>query len=179
MPFHGPADYDGPTGPCGYDDYTAPLLASGKLAQHDRQQGVMRGCPGNCHPARGSREELTMRDTTTVFHDPPRPRGLACHAKDGDLVVVDGMAMEVKSLQVDTTTNAHVWLVLDRVSAGPLRFTLKDRLEYRRRVRRVDVPCWECRMYMVVEVDEAMDGVPNTRPCGLCDRPQSEEMTWD
>lgn len=179
VPFRGPADYDGPTGLCGYDDHTAPLLSSSKLAQHDRQQGVMWGCPGSCRPARGSREELTMRDTTAVFHNPPRPRGLACHAKDGDLVVVDGQAMEVKGLQVDTTTNAHVWLVLDRVSAGPLRFTLEDRLEYRRRVRRVDVPCRECCMYVVMEVDEAVDGVPNTRLCGLCDRPQPDELTED
>lgn len=49
-----------------------------------------------------------MRDTTAVFHNPPRPRGLACHAKNGDLVVVDCQAMEVKNLQVDETTNAHV-----------------------------------------------------------------------
>ncbi|MGW3971052.1 hypothetical protein ACWEFD_17355 [Streptomyces ardesiacus] len=179
VPFHGPADYDGPTGLCGYDDHTAPLLSSGKLAQHDRQQGVMWGCPGSCRPGRGSREELTMRDTTAVFYNPPRPRGLACHAKDGDLVVVDGQAMEVKGLQVDTTTNAHVWLVLDRVSAGPLRFTLEDRLEYRRRVRRVDAPCRECCVYVVMEADEVVDGVPNTRLCGFCDRPQPGEMTED
>ncbi|MFD4574251.1 hypothetical protein ACFWNK_19815 [Streptomyces sp. NPDC058417] len=179
VPFHGPADYDGPTGLCGYDDHTAPLLPSGRLAQHDRQQGVMLGCPGSCRPARGSREERTMRDTTAVFHNPPRPRGLACHAKDGDLVVVDGQAMEVKNLQVDETTNAHVRLVLDGVSTGPLRFTLEDRLEYRRRVRRVDVPCRECCMYVVMEVDEAVDGVPNTRLCGLCDRLQPDEMTED
>ncbi|MEU3050515.1 hypothetical protein ABZ705_29100 [Streptomyces sp. NPDC006984] len=177
VPFHGPADYDGPTGLCGYDDHTAPLLSSGKLAEHDRQQGVMWGCPGSCRPARGSREELTMRDTTAVFYNPPRPRGLACHAKDGDLVVVDGQEMEVKGLQVDKTTNAHVWLVLEGVSAGPLRYGLEDRLEYRRRVRRVDVPCRWCSVYVVMEVDEVADGVPNTRLCGLCDRPQPDEMT--
>ncbi|MFJ9900589.1 hypothetical protein ACIQPR_45410 [Streptomyces sp. NPDC091280] len=177
LPFHGPADYNGPTGLCGYDDHAAPLLSSGKLAQHERQQGVLGVCPGNCHPARGSREELTMCDTTSVFNNPPRSRGLACHAKDGDLVVVDGRAMEVKGLQVDKTTNAHVWLVLDGVSAGPLRFALEDRLEYRRRMRRVDVPCQKCRVYVVMEVDEAVDGVPNTRLCGLCDRPQQGEMT--
>ncbi|MEV8600981.1 hypothetical protein AB0465_14000 [Streptomyces griseoviridis] len=179
VPFHGPADYDGPTGLCGYDDHTGPLLSSGKLAQHNRQQGVMGACPGCCRPARGSREELTMRDTTAVFNNPPRARGLACRAKDGDLVVVDGQEREVKGLQVDTATNAHVWLVLDGVSAGPLRFTLEDRLEYRRRVRRVDVPCQKCRVYGVIEVDEAVDGVPNTRLCGLCDRPQSGEKTED
>lgn len=179
VPFHGPADYDGPRGLCGYDDHTAPLLPSGKLAEHDRQQGVMWGCPGSRRPGRGSREELTMRDTTAASYNPPRPRGLACHAKDGDLVVVDGQAMEVKGLQVDKTTNAHVWLVLDGVSAGPLRFTLEDRLEYRRRVRRVDVPCRECCVYVVMEVDEVADGVPNTRLCGLCDRPQPDEMTED
>ncbi|MBL1115354.1 hypothetical protein JK364_23575 [Streptomyces sp. 110] len=179
VPFHGPADYDGPTGLCGYDDHTAPLLSSGKLAQHDRQQGVMWACPGSCRPGRGIREELTMRDTTAVFYNPPRPRGLACHAKDGDLVVVDGQAMEVKGLQADKGINAHAWLVLDGVSAGPLRFTLEDRLEYRRRVRRVDVACRECCMYVVMEVDEAVDGVPNTRLCGLCDRPQPGEMTED
>ncbi|MGX5184947.1 hypothetical protein ACWKT5_19490 [Streptomyces avermitilis] len=179
VPFHGPAPYDGPRALCGYDDHTAPLLPSGKLAEHDRQQGVMWGCPGSCRPARSSREELTMRDTTAVFRNPPRPRGLACHAKDGDLVVVDGQEMEVKNLQVDKTTNAHVWLVLDGVSTGPLRFTLEDRLEYRRRVRRVDVPCRWCSVYVVMEVDEAVDGVPNTRLCGLCDRPQPDELTED
>jgi hypothetical protein len=177
VPFHGPDDYDGPSGLCGYDDHTAPLLPSGKLAQHDRHKGVMWVCPGSCRPGRGSREELTMRDTTAVFSNPPRPRGLACHAKDGDLVVVDGQAMEVKGLQVDKTTNAHVWLILDGVSAGPLRFTLENRLEYRRRVRRVDVPCRGCSVYVALEVDEVVDGVPNTRLCGLCDRPQPGEMT--
>ncbi|MFJ2629545.1 hypothetical protein ACIO6T_40885 [Streptomyces sp. NPDC087532] len=179
VPFHGPAGYDGPSGLCGYDSHTASLLPSGKLARHDRQQGVMCVCPGSCHPARGSREELTMRDTTAVFSNPLRPQGLACHAKTGDLVVVDGQPMEVKGLQVDKTTNAHVWLVLDGVSAGPLRFTLEDRLEYRRRVRRVDVPCRGCSVYVVMEVDEVVDGVPNTRMCGLCDRPQPGEMTED
>jgi hypothetical protein len=178
-PFHGPADYDGPTGLCGYDDHTTPLLSSGKLAQHDRQQGVMGGCPGSCRPGRGSREELTIRDTTAVFDNPPCPWDLACHAKDGDLVVVDGQAIEVKGLQVDKTTNTHVSLVLDRGSAGPLRFTLEDRLEYRRRVRRLDVPCRKCFVYVVMEVDEVVDGVPNTRLCGLCDRPQPGEMTED
>lgn len=178
LSFHGPADYDGPRGLCGYDDHTAPLLPSGKLAEHDRQQGVLWACPGSCRPARGSREELTMRDTTAVYRDAPRPRGLACRAKDGDLVVVDGQEMEVKNLQVDETTNAHVWLVLDG-SIGPLRFTLEDRLEYRRRVRRNDVPCRVCGVYVVMEVDEAVDGVPNTRLCGLCDRPQSDELTTD
>ncbi|MER6367191.1 hypothetical protein ABT255_02225 [Streptomyces mirabilis] len=177
VPFHGPADHGGPRALCGYDDHTAPLLPSGKLAEHDRQQGVMWGCPGSCRPARGSREEMTMRDTTAVFCNPPRPRGLACHAKDSDLVVVDGQEMEVKGFQVDKTTNAHVWLVLDGVSAGPLRYGLEDRLEYRRRVRRVDVPCRWCSVYVVMEVDEVTDGVPNTRLCGLCDRPQPDEMT--
>ncbi|MDX3274746.1 MULTISPECIES: hypothetical protein [Streptomyces] len=96
--------------------------------------------------------------------------------------MVDGQAMEVKGLQVDKTTNAHVWLVLDGISAGPLRFTLEDRLEFRRRVRRVDVPCRECCVYVVIEVDEVVDGVPNTRLCGLCglcDRPQPDELTED
>ncbi|MFE9619750.1 hypothetical protein [Streptomyces sp. NPDC006384] len=179
VPFHGPADYAGPRGLCGYDDHTAPLLPSGKLAQHDRQQGVMLACPGSCRPGRGSREELTMRDTTAVIYNPPRPRGLACRAKEGDLIVVDGQVMEVKSLQVDEATNAHVWLVLDGVSLGPLRFTLEDRLEYRRRVRRDDVPCRVCGVYVVMEVDEAVDGVPNTRLCGLCDRQQPDELTED
>ncbi|MFK0154210.1 hypothetical protein ACIQVK_19320 [Streptomyces sp. NPDC090493] len=178
-PFHGPAGYDGPRALCGYDDHTAPLLPSGRLAEHDRQQGVMWGCPGSYRPSRGSRQELTMRDTTAVFTNPPRPEGRACRAKEGDLVVVDGQAMEVNGLQVDKTTNAHVWLVLDGVSTGPLRFTLEDRLEYRRRVRHVDVPCRWCSVYVVMEVDEAVDGVPNTRMCGLCGRPQPDEMTED
>lgn len=34
-------------------------------------------------------------------------------------------------------------------------------------------------MYVVTEVDEAVNGVPNTRLCGLCDRPQPDEMTED
>ncbi|MDX3020120.1 hypothetical protein [Streptomyces acidiscabies] len=179
VPFHGPADYAGPRALCGYDDHTAPLLPSGKLAEHDHQQSVMRGCPGSGRPARGSREELTMRDTTAVFDNPPRPRGLACHAKDGDLVVVDGQEMEVKGLQVDKTTNAYVWLALDGVGAGPLRYGLEDRLEYRRRVRRVDVPCRWCSVYVIMEVDEVADGVPGTRLCGLCDRAQPDEMTGE
>ncbi|WP_411092275.1 hypothetical protein [Streptomyces sp. 049-1] len=179
VPFHGPADYAGPRGLCGYEDHTAPLLPSGKLAEHDRQQGVMWACPGSCRPARGSREELTMRDTTAVTHNPPRDRALACHAKGGDVVVVDGQPMEVKGLQVDKTTDAHVWLTLDGVSAGPLRFTLEDRLEYRRRIRRDDVPCTVCGVYVVMEVDEAVDGVPNVRLCGLCDRQQPDELTED
>jgi hypothetical protein len=179
VPFHGSADHDGPRGLCGYDDHTAPLLPSGRIAEHDRQPGVMLACPGSCRPARGSREELTMRDTTAVIYNTPRPNGLACRAKQGDLVVVDGQAMEVKGLQVDETTNAHVWLTLDGVSLGPLRFTLEGRLEYRRRVRRHDVPCQVCGVYVVMEVDEAVDGVPNTRLCGLCDRQQPDELTED
>ncbi|MGW2657028.1 hypothetical protein ACWC1D_25650 [Streptomyces sp. NPDC001478] len=179
IPFHGPAGYDGPKGLCGYDDHTAPLMSSNKLAQHDRQQGVMWACPGSCHPARGGLEELTMRDTAGVFYNRPRPQGLACRAEAGDLVVVDGQPMEVNGLQVDKTTNAHVWLLLDGISTGPLRFTLEDRLEYRRRVRRVDVPCQGCSVYTVLDVDEVVDGVPNTRLCGLCDRPQPGEMTAD
>ncbi|MFK0063390.1 hypothetical protein ACIQTN_29695 [Streptomyces werraensis] len=179
VPFRGPADHDGPRGLCGYDDHTAPLLPSGKLAEHEHRQGVMGPCPGSCRPARGSREELTMRDTTAVTYNPPRRRALACHAKDGDVVVVDGQPMKVEGVQVDETTNAHVWLTLDGVSMGPCRYTLEDRLEYRRRIRRDDVPCQVCGVYVVMEVDETVDGVPNVRLCGLCDRQQPDEMTED
>lgn len=169
LPFHGPTGYTGPRALCGYADHTAPALASGKLAEHERTPGTLGVCPGSLLTPRAHREELTRAYTTAYSYQPPRATFLACGAKQrGDVVVWDGKDRTVQDCEPSGTASVLLTFTDDEAV-----FTVKDRLTYRRRVRRHHVPCQECRVMAPVECDEASDGRIVSRLCGVCDHPDA------
>ncbi|WP_327415437.1 hypothetical protein [Streptomyces sp. NBC_01233] len=171
LELHAPQGYKGPQALCGYADHLAPARADGTMDVHERTPGTMGHCPGSLLTPRAHREELTRRHTTAFSYNPPRPDFLAATAKPGDVVELDGETFTVTDCQA--AENRHfVNLVLDG-AAYPVQFTTEDRITYRHRVRRHDVRCQECGVYAVESSDEAADGVPFQRLCGVCDHPDA------
>jgi hypothetical protein len=170
LPFHGPTGYTGPRALCGYADHTAPALASGKLAEHERTPGTLGHCPGSLLTPRAHTQELTRAYTTAYSYQPPRDTFLACGAKPGDVVVWDGKDRTVQDCAPSGTATVLLTFTDDEAA-----FTVKDRLTYRRRVRRHHVPCQECGVMAPVECDEASDGRIVTRLCGVCDHPDATD----
>ncbi|UQA95656.1 hypothetical protein [Streptomyces halobius] len=171
LTFHGPQGYTGPRALCGYADHTAPADQSGNLAVHERNPGTMGPCPGSLKSPRAHREELTRRHTTAYSYAPPRPTFLACTAQTGDVVVWDEQERTVHDCHPSDTR--HVLVTFTDDTAAP--FTLDDRLTYRRRIRRHDVRCHACGVTAVETADEAVDGTPTHRLCGVCDHPDATD----
>ncbi|MEU0275521.1 hypothetical protein [Streptomyces sp. NPDC006307] len=172
LELHAPDGYTGPRALCGYADHLAPARADGTLDVHERTPGTMGHCPGSLLTPRAHREELTRRHTTAFSYHPPRPDFLAATAKPGDVVEVDGTTFTVTDCQPHERNPHFVDLVLDGC-AFPVQFQVDDRITFRRRVRRHDVRCQECGVYVVESSDEAADGVPFQRLCGVCDHPDA------
>lgn len=183
LPFHGPDFWVGLHALCGYDDHTAPLDAPGLLAPHPRRRGVMGSCPGSLRPARTHRDQPTSQRTTAISYTGPKPCALAYWSKPGDVLHVDGQDLTVEDCAPDERHPSRV-NVLVTGSADPLTYTVEDRATYRRRVRRHNVECQACGVYAAVETDEAVDGTPSVRLCGMCDRetieaPAAPQLTPD
>lgn len=170
LPFHGPTGYTGPRALCGYADHTAPALASGKLAEHERTPGTLGCCPGSLLTPRAHARELTRAYTTAYSYQPPRETFLACGAKRGDVVVWDGKDRTVQDCEPSGSASVLLTFTDDEAA-----FTVKDRLTYRRRVRQHHVPCQDCNVMAPVECDEATDGRIVTRLCGVCDHPDATD----
>ncbi|GGW99873.1 hypothetical protein [Streptomyces chryseus] len=172
LELHAPEGYTGPRALCGYADHLAPARQDGTMDVHERTPGTMGHCPGSLLTPRAHREELTRRHTAAFSYNPPRPSFLAATAKPGDVVELDGETFTVTDCQARDGNPHFVDLVLDG-AAYPVQFTVEDRITYRRRVRSRDVRCQECGVYVVESSDEAADGVPFQRLCGVCDHPDA------
>ncbi|MFI7278483.1 hypothetical protein [Streptomyces sp. NPDC049879] len=168
LPYRGPGYWTGAVALCGYADHRAPLRPDGKVAGHDQIREAISPCPGAFLTPRANPSEPTRRDTARIIHQDPTPDGLATSAKQGDQIVVGGVHRTVASIGPDLGM-AHV--VLNFVDAHPSgrRFTLDDRLTYTSRVRDHDVRCTGCGVSVVTSIDEATQGKPAHRVCGLCD----------
>ncbi|MER0476846.1 hypothetical protein ABR737_00495 [Streptomyces sp. Edi2] len=170
-PFHGPADWTGPRALCGYGNHMAPLRSDGKLIAHELQTGVRFNCPGSALTPRADRDQPTRQGSATVFYDGPRSFGLACLAKADDVVEINGETLEVRGCELLEHNSNLVYIKF--ADASPVQCTLEDWLPYARRIRRHDIRCVWCGVYVVAAVDEAVDGKPIGRLCSLCDRQAS------
>ncbi|MEW2068407.1 hypothetical protein, partial [Streptomyces sp. NPDC007346] len=173
LPFHGPDFWVGLHALCGYDDHTAPLDAPGLLAPHPRRRGIMGSCPGSLRPARTHRDQPTSQHTTAVSYTGPKPCALAYWSMSGDILHVDGQDLTVEDCRPDERHPSRV-NVLVTGAADPLVYSVEDLATYRRRVRRHNVECQACGVYAAVVADEAVDGTPSVRLCGMCDRETAE-----
>ncbi|MFG2404232.1 hypothetical protein ACGFR8_07810 [Streptomyces brevispora] len=169
LPFHGPDNWVGLHALCGYDNHTAPLDSPGLAAVHERRRGVMGSCPGSLRPVRTTRDQLTSRHTAALSYTGPKPSALAYWSKPGDVLHVDGQDLTVKDCHPDERHPSRV-RVLVTGGTDPLTYTVEDTATFRRRVRRHNVECQACGVYAPVETDEAVDGTPTVRLCGMCDR---------
>lgn len=168
-PFHGPQGYKGPRALCGYADHIAPADVAGILADHERTAGQMGSCPGSRLAPRAHREELTRAHTTAYSYCHPRPPFLACTARKGDVVVVEGQERTVQDVHPSDPHHVLVTFMDDTAES----FTLEDRLVYRRRMRSGDVLCQECGVTAPAGSNEATDGPIVGRLCGVCDHPDA------
>ncbi|MFJ5588350.1 hypothetical protein ACIQCG_01205 [Streptomyces noursei] len=167
LPYHGPGYWNGAAALCGYDDHRAPLRHDGLLANHERNVGVIWPCPGGLLTPRAKREEPTRQDTAQTVYGAPRPNCLATSARPGDHVLIDGTELAVASCEPHSSRH-HVWVSFE-TGSGPGLYAVDDQLTYTRRVRKTDVRCTGCGVYVVAESDEATQGAPTSRVCGLCD----------
>lgn len=168
LPFHGPESWTGPRAVCGYDDHLAPVLGDGKLREHERDAGRFGMCPGSLRTPRTDRHQLTRQFSAAVTFRAPRDTFPVALAKPGDVVRIDGQEHRVEDVQTISLTPGWVAVVLDGYGTGPLQYSTADRLPFTRRVRRNDAMCEGCGVYVVLTVDEAVDGIPRHRTCGVC-----------
>ncbi|MFE4329662.1 hypothetical protein ACFRQM_09420 [Streptomyces sp. NPDC056831] len=173
LPFHGPDTWVGLHALCGYDDHTAPLDSPGQAAVHERRRGVMGSCPGSLRPVRTHKGQPTSRHTAALSYTGPKPSGLAYWAKRGDVIQVDGQDLMVEDCRPDQRHPSRVNVILTGC-ACPVTYTVEDEATFRRRIRRHNVECQGCGVYAPVETDEAVDGRPTVRLCGMCDREAAE-----
>ncbi|MBT2492364.1 hypothetical protein J7E96_28410 [Streptomyces sp. ISL-96] len=171
LELHAPHGYTGPRALCGYADHLAPARLDGTLDVHERTPGTMGHCPGSLLTPRAHREELTRRHTTAFSYNPPRPTFLACTAKPGDVVEHEEQEHTVQDCHPSDVRHVLVTFTDDTAAT----FTLEDRLTYRRRVRARDVRCQECGVTATEDTDEAADGTPSHRLCGVCDHPDATD----
>ncbi|MFJ2882435.1 hypothetical protein [Streptomyces sp. NPDC087272] len=168
LPFHGPDSWAGPQGICGHDDHTVPLEGPDRAAVHPRTRGVLGACPGSLRPVRTHREQETSRHTAALSYTRPRPSLMAWRVKPGDILDIDGQALIVEACHPIEPELTHMHVTC----AGrtePLIVPIDAYLTTRRRVRIHEVYCQECGIVALVDTDEAVDGAPIARLCGMCD----------